>query len=135
MASSLAPKGQGRPLWPHETADVGDLEANMQTGKHRLLIQEFDKFSLGGFYGAYIGNFSTDEKKEGFKNFLEKAEAFIKSHKGEKGWLHKYDNPMMLDICIMTILERAYGLDGSAFNDFVKDHDIKTNFQEISGFV
>ena len=107
----------------------------MQTGKHRLLIQKFDKVALGGFYGAYIGNFSTDEKKEGFKNFLVSSEAFIKENKGAKGWLHEYDTPMMLDICVMTLLERAVGLVGSAFDEHVKDHNIPTNYPEVYGFV
>ena len=67
MASNLASKGQGLPLWPHEAEAEGDIAASMETGKHRLLMQQFDKFAIMGFYGAYIDNFTTDEKKATFK--------------------------------------------------------------------
>lgn len=135
MASTLAPKGQGLPLWPHEAEAEGDLAANMETGKHRLLMQEFDKYSIMGFYGAYISNFSADEKKEGYKNLFVKGEEFVTKHKGPHGWMHKYENPMMLDISIMTMLERATGLTGGAFNDKVADLNIVETYPEVHAFV
>ena len=87
----------------------------METGRHRLLMQEFDKYAIMGFYGAYINNFDTAERKEAYKNLLVKGEEFVTKHKGPHGFMHKYENPMMIDMSIIVMLERAVGLTGSAF--------------------
>jgi len=135
MASTLAPKGQGRPLWPHEAEAEGDLAANMETGKHRLLMQEFDKWAIMGFYGAYINNFANNEKKDAYKNLFVKGEEFITAHKGPHGWMHKYETPMMIDIAMIVMLERATSLTGSAFNDKVEDLKIVETYPEFHAFV
>lgn len=135
MASSLAPKGQGLPLWPHEAEAEGDLAASMETGKHRLLIQSFDKWAIMGFYGAYINNFDTAERKEGYKNLLVEGEKFVTENKGPHGWMHKYENPMMVDIAIIVMLERAVGLNGSAFNEHVADLKLVETYPEVHAFV
>lgn len=135
MASNLAPKGQGLPLWPHEAEAEGDLAASMETGKHRLLMQQFDKFAIMGFYGAYIHNFSTDEKKDGYKNFLVQSEEIITKNKGPHGFMHKYENPMMIDVNMIVMLERAIGLTGTAFQDKIDDLKIVETYPEVHAFV
>jgi len=50
FANSLAGPDQGLKLWPHETAPLGDVAANMETGQHKLFCQKNDKTILGPFF-------------------------------------------------------------------------------------
>lgn len=57
------------------------------------------------------------------------------AHKGPYGWMHKYENPMMIDISIMVMLERAIMLTNSAFNDKISDLKIEETYPEVHSFV
>ena len=49
--------------------------------------------------------------------------------------MHKYENPMMIDINMIVMLERATGLTGSAFQDKVDDLKIVDTYPEVHALV
>ena len=74
FASSFAGPDQGLKLWPHETAPLGDVEANMETAQHKLFCQKFDKATFGAFFQAFLNNFGNEEKNNAFKDAIITAE-------------------------------------------------------------
>lgn len=49
--------------------------------------------------------------------------------------MHKYENPMMIDINMIVMLERGTGLTGSAFQDKIDDLKIVETYPEVHAFV
>ena len=106
FANSYAGPDQGLKLWPHETAPLGDVESNMETAKHKLFCQKFDKATFGSFFGAFLANFKDEEKNKGFKQTIIEAEKLIVEQSNGANWLSGRDQPMYIDISCFVMSER-----------------------------
>jgi len=56
FAQDYAKPGVGLPIWPHEAAEAGDVNASMKTAQMRLDLLAFDKL-VPKFWGAYLSRF------------------------------------------------------------------------------
>lgn len=126
---------QGLKLWPHECAPLGDIEANMETGKHKLFAQKFDKLTFGPFFGAFLTKFSDEEKNKALKDTIgEMEKMFVKQMNGAN-WLSGRDEPMYVDISCYVLVERIAEMKGGVFDAFFQSLDFETNYPTIAAFV
>ena len=91
FANSFAGPDQGLKLWPHEAAPLGDVEANMETGQHKLFAQKWDKITFGPFFGAFLAKFEDEEKNKAMKDMLISLEAMLVKQMNGANWLSGRD--------------------------------------------
>jgi glutathione S-transferase len=128
-------KNQGIPLWPHEGKIAGDKTFALDSAKHRVFIQKFDKLMLSGFYGAYMSHFSDEEKNKNLVNALNSAEVLFKNQMNGSEWLSQSNNPMYIDICAFTLVERVAQLKGSIWNQHYEALKFEENYPTIAAYV
>ena len=125
FAGNFAPAGQGLAFWPHETAPKGDVAANMQTVKHKLQMQRFDKLAFI-WWAPYMAAFKDAEKNAAMVAKFPEIEAFMKDNMGEASFLSGTDKPMYIDMHAFPMVERIILLEYS-HPDIWRDLDIKAH--------
>lgn len=134
FASDYAPENQGLYLWPHEKEQKGNLKASLETANHRLLIQKFDKIMFGAFIGFYLNNFKNEEKNNNLVSALKEAEEFFIKNMNGTNWLSQADQPMYIDICAFTLIERVAMLKGSVWNQHYEWLKFEENFPTLFNY-
>jgi glutathione S-transferase len=135
FASDYTDDNQGILLWPNEGKPKSDNNLALETAKHRIFIQKFDKLMLSGFYGAYLSNFCDEEKNKNLINVLNKAEELFKIQMNGSEWLSQSNNPMYIDICAFTLVERVAQLKGSVWNHHYEVLKFEDNYPIIADFI
>ena len=135
FANSLAGPDQGLKLWPHEAAPLGDVEANMETGKHKLFAQAFDKVTFGAFFQAFLQKFADEEKNKLMLAAIISAEAMIVKQMNGANWLSGRDEPMYVDISCYVCSERIINLKGGIWDACYQFLDLEKNAPTLLAWV
>ena len=135
FANGLAGPDQGLKLWPHEAAPLGDIEANIETGKHKLFAQAFDKATFGAFFQAFLSKYEDEEKNKVLKTALIAAEAMIVKQMNGAPWLSGRDHPMYIDISCYVVCERLVNLKGGVFDAAYQFLEVEQNAPTLLAWV
>ena len=132
FASDFAKKGQGLPLWPHETAEKEDSAACMATARLRLAQTKFDPL-LGPYWQAWASRFQDEEKMDALRKHLSKFEEWLNTYLSGD-YIHGA-NPGFVDMYIYVIFERLVMAEFTV-NKFAFDSlDIKKNAPGMYAYV
>jgi glutathione S-transferase len=132
FAVEYAKAEDGLKLWPSE-GKTQDIAACMLTGKHKLLMLEFDKF-MGAFWGAYVSRFTDDEKINTMIESNVKLEAWFKKNIGNGKFLNGTDEPSQLDIHCFVVVERLVHFEKTAYEG-AKKMEVQKNCPIICAYV
>ena len=135
FANSLAGPDQGLKLWPHEAAPLGDVEANMETGQHKLFAQKFDKATFGAFFQSYLSKYADEEKNKVLQAAIISAEEMIVKQMNGANWLSGRDEPMYVDISCYVVSERLVNLKGGVFDACYQFLDVEKNAPTLLAWV